>query len=47
MDVETIIDKYFTLLNPTIIKTMKKGFERDANKRKKENKEGTLKDQVA
>jgi hypothetical protein len=30
-----------------MMKTIKKGFERDANKRKKENKEGTLKDQVA
>ena len=41
-----VIDKYFLLLQPTIIKKMKAGFERDRNRRKKENKEGSLKDQV-
>ena len=41
-----VIDKYFTLLQPTIIKKMKAGFERDKNRRKKDNKEGSLKDQV-
>ena len=46
-DIEEIIDKYFELLLPTVLKTMKKGFNRDTNKRKKENKEGTLKDQVS
>lgn len=45
-DVEEVIDKYFTLLIPTIIKKMKAGFERDRNRRKKENKEGTPENQV-
>ena len=45
-DIEHIIDKYFDLLIPTLIKKMKESFDRDRNRRKKEGKEGTLKDQV-
>jgi hypothetical protein len=45
-DIEIIIDKYFNLLIPTLIKKMKEGFDKDRNRRKKEGKEGTLKDQV-
>ena len=45
-DIELIIDKYFKMLQPTLIKKMKESFERDRNRRKKEGKEGTLKDQV-
>ena len=43
-DIEEIIDKYFDLIIPTLIKKMKDGFERDRNRRKKDNKEGSLKD---
>lgn len=43
-DIELIIDKYFTLLQPTLIKKMKESFDKDRNRRKKEGKEGTLKD---
>jgi hypothetical protein len=46
-DIEAIIDKYFDLLEPIFVKKMRAGFDRDRNKRKKENKEGSLKDQVA
>lgn len=45
-DIETIIDKYFYLLTPTLIKKMRESFEREKSRRKKEGKEGTLKDQV-
>jgi hypothetical protein len=34
------------LLHITLKEKMKSGFERDRTKRKKDNKEGTLKDQV-
>jgi len=46
LEIEEIIDKYFELLQPTLLQAIKHGFERDKNKRKKENKEGSLKDQV-
>lgn len=45
-DIEVIIDKYFDLLIPTLILKMKESFDKDRNRRKKEGKEGTLKDQV-
>lgn len=45
-DIEIIIDKYFKMLQPTLIKRMKDNFDKDRNRRKKEGKEGTLKDQV-
>jgi len=43
-DIELIIDKYFNLLQPTLISKMKESFDKDRNRRKKEGKEGTLKD---
>lgn len=46
-DVEAIIDKYMSLLKNPLREKMKIGFERDRMKRKKENKDGCLKDQVA
>ena len=46
MDCEEVIDKYFKLLQPTIIKKMKAGFDRDRNRRKKDNKEGTPENQL-
>ena len=45
-DIETVIDKYFNLIKPTLIKKMKESFDKDRNRRKKDGKEGTLKDQV-
>ena len=41
-----IIDKYFKMIQPTLVNKMKEAFDRDRNRRKKEGKEGTLKDQV-
>ena len=35
------------LLKTTLVEKMKNGFEKDRRKRKLENKEGSLKDQVA
>jgi hypothetical protein len=43
-EVEELVDKYMGLLHITLKEKMKSGFERDRNKRKKDNKEGTLKD---
>ena len=40
------IDKYWYLLIPSLVKKMRDSFDRDRAKRKKEGKEGTLKDQV-
>ena len=45
--IEDIIEKYFTLIKPVLIGKMKDRFDKDRLKRKKEGKEGTLKDQVA
>lgn len=46
-DLEVVIDRYMKLLKLTLIEKMESGFERDRRKRKNENKEGSLKDQVA
>lgn len=46
-DLETVIDRYMNLLKTTLVEKMKNGFEKDRRKRKLENKEGSLKDQVA
>lgn len=45
--IENIIDSHFALIIPTLTQKLRDSFERDRKKRKRENKEGTLKDQVA
>lgn len=45
-DIELIVDHYFNLLEPVLIKKMKDKFKRERLKKKKEGKEGSLKEQV-
>ena len=45
--IEETIERYFNLVKPVLICKMKERFDKDRLKRKKEGKEGTLKDQVA
>lgn len=46
-DIEAVVDRYMNLLKTTLVDKMKSGFEKDRRKRKLENKEGSLKEQVA
>lgn len=46
-DIEETIDMYWDLLVPVLFKKIKEGFKRAAIKRKKEGREGGLKDQLA
>lgn len=43
---EEVIDKYFDLFKPVLLKKMREGFKRDRERQKKLGKEGTLKVQV-
>ena len=42
-DIETIIDKHFKLIKPSLIQELKDDFERERKRKKKEGHEGTLK----
>jgi hypothetical protein len=44
--IEETIDKYFKLFQPVLVRKMREKFDRDHIRRKKDGKEGTLKEQV-